>query len=126
MLILFNIFFQCYPLSSNPRGHVYIIDNEEFVNNIFPRRWGSHVDSTNLKILFEGLGFKANNNLLSNVLKFRVLTLWRVAIFQKKSLNFEILVEIGHFKVQTSYKIFKFSSKCWDLENCENWMVERS
>ena len=38
-----------------------IIDNEEFVNDVMPRRQGSLMDSNNLDILFEGLGFKVGN-----------------------------------------------------------------
>lgn len=52
---------QCYKMSSNPRGHVYIIDNEDFVNDVFKKREGSHVDSRNLDCLFTELGFKVSN-----------------------------------------------------------------
>ncbi len=43
---------------SNPRGHVYIIDNEDF--DFHSKRNGSDVDSTSLKILFSELGFQVN------------------------------------------------------------------
>ena len=35
-----------------------IIDNEKFVNDVLPYREGSMIDSNNLDILFEQLGFK--------------------------------------------------------------------
>ena len=40
------------------RGQCLIIDNEKFVNDILPFREGSKIDSNNLDILFEQLGFK--------------------------------------------------------------------
>ena len=48
-------------MTRKPRGQVLIIDNEEFVNDVMPRRQGSLMDSNNLDILFEGLGFKVGN-----------------------------------------------------------------
>ncbi len=46
-------------MTSNPRGRVYIIDNEDFENeDVFSKRRGSHVDSQNLTELFTQLGFK--------------------------------------------------------------------
>ena len=45
-------------MTRNPRGQVLIIDNEEFVNDVMDRRQGTLMDSNNLDILFEGLGFK--------------------------------------------------------------------
>ncbi len=56
---------QCYPMFSKPRGHVLIIDNEDFKNDIFPKREGSHVDSKNLDCLFTELGFKVKRYDLS-------------------------------------------------------------
>jgi len=47
-------------MTSNPRGHVYIIDNEDFDNDVFRKRKGSHVDSENLNDLFSQLGFKVH------------------------------------------------------------------
>ena len=55
-------FLQAYPMSRKPRGQVLIIDNEEFVNDVLGKRHGTLIDSNNLDILFEGLGFKASEN----------------------------------------------------------------
>merc|ERR1719186_89288 len=48
---------RAYPIFNRVRGNTLIIDNEKFVNNIFPRRCGSKVDSSNLQSLFTQLGF---------------------------------------------------------------------
>ena len=45
-------------MTTNPRGHCLIIDNEDFVNDIYKKREGTLYDSNNLGILFESLGFK--------------------------------------------------------------------
>jgi len=50
--------FNAYPLFSKPRGLALIIDNEDFDNNVLPRRTGSMVDANNLDILLSELGFK--------------------------------------------------------------------
>ncbi len=42
----------------SPRGMALIIDNEDFDNDVMPKREGSHLDSNNLDLLLEGLGFK--------------------------------------------------------------------
>ena len=61
LIIIFNFLTcQCYLMSSKPRGYVYIINNEDFKDNIQPKRKGSHVDSRNLTSLFSQLGFKVN------------------------------------------------------------------
>ena len=51
---------KAYPMTQKPRGQVLIIDNEEFVNDVMPRRAGTLIDYNNLVILFEGLGFKVS------------------------------------------------------------------
>jgi len=48
----------CYPMSRKIRGQCLIIDNEKFINDILPFREGSKIDSNNLDILFEQLGFR--------------------------------------------------------------------
>jgi hypothetical protein len=40
------------------RGQCLIIDNEKFENDVQPFREGSRIDSNNLDLLFEALGFK--------------------------------------------------------------------
>lgn len=67
----------CYPMTSDPRGLVLIIDNENFDNEVLPTRTGSLVDANNLDILFEQLGFKvtlrrnlAYYDMMSEVQKF--------------------------------------------------------
>ena len=50
-------------MTSKPRGHVYIIDNEDFENDVFRKRKGSHVDSENLNDLFSQLGFKVDTQI---------------------------------------------------------------
>lgn len=47
-----------YPMTEKIRGQCLIIDNEKFVNDVLPYREGSMIDSNNLDILFEQLGFK--------------------------------------------------------------------
>lgn len=47
-----------YPMSQKVRGLCLIIDNEKFINDVLPNREGSMIDSNNLDILFEQLGFK--------------------------------------------------------------------
>ena len=47
-----------YPMTKKIRGQCLIIDNEKFVNDVLPYREGSKIDSNNLDILFEQLGFK--------------------------------------------------------------------
>jgi hypothetical protein len=59
------LFFQAYPIGSNPRGLALIIDNEQFDNDVLPFREGSHIDANNLDILFEQLGFKARLYILA-------------------------------------------------------------
>ena len=49
-----------YPMTEKIRGQCLIIDNEKFVNDVLPYREGSMIDSNNLDILFEQLGFKVN------------------------------------------------------------------
>jgi len=49
---------KCYKMDSTPRGQVLIINNEDYVNDLLPRRTGSLVDANNLDLLFLGLGFK--------------------------------------------------------------------
>lgn len=44
-----------YRMSSEPRGSVLIINNEEFDNGVLSERIGSSVDVTNLTNLFEQL-----------------------------------------------------------------------
>ena len=56
-----------YPMTKKVRGLCLIIDNEKFINDVLPFREGSKIDSNNLDILFEQLGFK--------VIKNQVLTL---------------------------------------------------
>ena len=45
-------------MSKKIRGQCLIIDNEKFINDILPFREGSKIDSNNLDILFEQLGFR--------------------------------------------------------------------
>ena len=45
-------------MSRRIRGQCLIIDNEKFINDVLPFREGSKIDSNNLDILFEQLGFK--------------------------------------------------------------------
>ena len=47
-----------YSMASEPRGLMLIINNEDFDNDILPRRNGSLVDTNNLDILFGELGFR--------------------------------------------------------------------
>ena len=47
-----------YPMTKKIRGQCLIIDNEKFVNDVLPYREGSMIDSNNLDILYEQLGFK--------------------------------------------------------------------
>ena len=61
---------------SNPRGHVYIIDNEDFVNGILSKRNGSLVDSTNLEILFTALEFQVDNPYFTHHPWFDVICQW--------------------------------------------------
>ena len=49
---------KCYKMDSTPRGQVLIINNEDYVNDVLPRRTGSLVDANNLDLLFLQLGFK--------------------------------------------------------------------
>jgi len=49
---------RAYPIIRRPRGLALIIDNEDFQNNVLPKRIGSMVDANNLDILFEQLGFR--------------------------------------------------------------------
>jgi hypothetical protein len=44
-------------MSSKPRGYFFMINNVEFVNNIFLTRKGSLVDEKNLSELFRDLGY---------------------------------------------------------------------
>ena len=46
------------------RGQCLIIDNEKFVNDVLPYREGSMIDSNNLDILYEQLGFKVRISLV--------------------------------------------------------------
>ncbi|PNF19850.1 Caspase-2 [Cryptotermes secundus] len=48
---------QVYPMSSKPRGYFFMINNVEFVNNIFDPRKGSLVDEENLHELFREFGY---------------------------------------------------------------------
>jgi len=52
-----------YPMYNCPRGHVLIINNQEFDDpESYPYRKGAHVDSENLEQLFTGLGFVAHSH----------------------------------------------------------------
>ena len=59
-----------YPMTKKIRGQCLIIDNEKFVNDVLPYREGSMIDSNNLDILYEQLGFKVRitKRLLKNVI----------------------------------------------------------
>ena len=50
-----------YPMTKKIRGQCLIIDNEKFVNDVLPYREGSMIDSNNLDILYEQLGFKVRS-----------------------------------------------------------------
>ena len=71
-----------YPMYSCPRGHVLIINNQEFDNpELYPDRKGAHVDGENLEKLFKGLGFVVNshknlkrNETLKTLINFADLT----------------------------------------------------
>lgn len=54
-----------YKMTSNPRGQVLIINNEQYINDVLPKRTGSLVDANNLDLLFLQLGF--NVSLRSNL-----------------------------------------------------------
>ena len=45
-------------MTKKVRGQCLIIDNEKFINDVLPFREGSMIDSNNLDMLFEQLGFK--------------------------------------------------------------------
>jgi len=47
-----------YKMDSTPRGHALIINNEDYINDVLPKRTGSLVDTNNLDLLFLQLGFK--------------------------------------------------------------------
>ena len=47
-----------YKMNSTPRGHALIINNEDYINDVLPKRTGSLVDTNNLDLLFLQLGFK--------------------------------------------------------------------
>ncbi len=47
------------------RGMCLIIDNETFENDVLPKREGSLIDSNNLDILFNELGFRVSSILHS-------------------------------------------------------------
>ena len=59
-----------YPMTKKIRGQCLIIDNEKFVNDVLPYREGSMIDSNNLDILYEQLGFKVRitKRFLKNVI----------------------------------------------------------
>eukprot|EP00094_Tigriopus_californicus_P009381 TCALIF_09046-PA protein Name:"Similar to CASP2 Caspase-2 (Gallus gallus)" AED:0.11 eAED:0.11 QI:358/1/0.85/1/0.5/0.57/7/0/265 len=61
-------------MSSLPKGQCLIIDIEDFKNDLHPRRKGSHVDSTNLAVLFSQLGFqvKVTRNLTYSKLNVEI------------------------------------------------------
>ena len=50
-------------MGSSPRGFALIIDNEDFVNDVMPKREGTLFDSNNLDILFQELGFEVRKQI---------------------------------------------------------------
>ena len=67
-----------YPMTKKIRGQCLIIDNEKFVNDVLPYREGSMIDSNNLDILYEQLGFKVR------IFKRFLKTFFQVRILKKK------------------------------------------
>ena len=59
-----------YPMTKKIRGQCLIIDNEKFVNDVLPYREGSMIDSNNLDILYEQLGFKVRISLVRITKRF--------------------------------------------------------
>ena len=62
-LIFFYNHLKCYQMEQNPRGICLIINNEHFydqnnVENVEMRRYGTDMDASRLKNLFEKLNFQ--------------------------------------------------------------------
>jgi len=61
-----------YPMTSSPRGFCLIINNIEFLNDIFPRRRGSETEAVRLRDVFRELHFTVD--LFTNLKKSEILS----------------------------------------------------